>query len=191
MTRLVLKWTRDLRPNRRTTRTVWRSLDSYWGKCFLWSKRSRKTYCVLFVQVHTGQVQLNRGLETKWSLESSCGLEVWENPGADGSKTTHLPAGSVLHLVPPTEPELIPSFDDWTNRTGPTLASSTSWVSLYTFIIFFFFTRCVWRSESTAADWRQHLYKPSIVTKHLISFYFENPQGSLYPDFLSLEDSFT
>lgn len=42
MTRLVLKWTRDLRPNRGTTRTVWRSLDSYWGKCFLWSKRSRK-----------------------------------------------------------------------------------------------------------------------------------------------------
>lgn len=150
-----------------------------------------KTYCVLFVQVHTGQVQLNRGLETKWSLESSCGLEVWENPGADGSKTTHLPAGSVLHLVPPTEPELIPSFDDWTNRTGLTLASSTSWVSLYTFIIFFFFTRCVWRSESTAADWRQHLYKLSIVTIHLISFYFENPQGSFYPDFLSLEDSFT
>lgn len=42
MARLVLKWTRDLRPNRGTTRTNWRSLDSYWFKCFHWSEPSRK-----------------------------------------------------------------------------------------------------------------------------------------------------
>ena len=96
-----------------------------------------KTYCVRFVQVHTGQVQLNRGLEAEWNLESSCGLEVWEDPGADGSKTTQLPADPLLHFIPPTVPDLIPSFDDWTNRTG------LNWSYTLTFS-FFFFTQCVW-----------------------------------------------